>query len=209
MDELTLPQPIAQPVKHPLLRRLGAFSVAHFAYSIVCFHLSAWLLPTFNGLVGALPIWLVMTPFVLILMALYIPLGFLFGRDIKSPVHTLREMAQATALETAIAWCWAAAVIAILFLAENEELVFNVGLPLVLSTFILAYPSSCLALFASLLPMGLSGDLPVPLILGAIPAGLLPPLLFNLGCLWAPKKQPSPPGTPAPETPAQKEDAGL
>lgn len=82
-------------------------------------------------------------------------------------------------------------------------------LPLVLSTFILAYPSCCLALSASLLPMGLSGNLPVPLILGAIPAGLLPPLLFNLGCLWASKKQLPAPSAPAPEAPAQKEDADL
>lgn len=173
MDEPLISEPLPQ---EPSTARLtGAFALAHFPFSILSV-LALYLFPTID------PMWL-NRPLVpaLVLMALYFPLGLLFGAGIPwARVHTYQDLGRAISYQAGIAWLWAIAMLWSVFF------VMPVGFFAMALTLFLAFPSSLFALsFLSLFP-----DASLPLILIsfmslAIPAGLLPPLLFNLGSYCA------------------------
>lgn len=150
-----------------VLRCLGHFAVAHFSLSLLSSGIGLFAMDS-PILIFLLP------PF---LMALYYPLGLLFGASIED--H--HQLALAVLSQAAIAWCWAGLVIWALHGAGEDALLYAV-----LITFPLAYPSSLLVI-AGMFLFGIVGctSLSVSLTLLAIPAGLLPPLLFNLGSFCA------------------------
>lgn len=191
MDEQSLSGPVQAPAGHPLLRRLGSFAVAHFVYSILASQFSVLLfsLPGFSML--ELPPFLsyvVLLSFAVVLIALYLPLGLLAGHNLRAPITTPDDVLRATALEAGLAWLWAGAVLVGVFSPDevNQWLVW-----LAMASFLLAYPSSILVLTGlALTSAGAMMELDALglWVFWAFGAGLLPPLLFNLGCLWTPKK---------------------
>lgn len=170
MDEPLISGPL--PPEPSTARLTGAFALAHFPFSILSV-LALYLLTTID------PMWL-NRPLVpaLVLMALYFPLGLLFGAGIPwARIHTSQELVRAISSQTMIAWGWAAAMFLGFFL--------GIWLGVVL-TFLLAFPSSLFALlFCSLFPDASLPLMLVSLMALAVPAGLLPPLLFNLGSFCA------------------------
>lgn len=159
-----------------VLRCLGHFAVAHFSLSLVSCYFGFFAL---NISVSVTPALIFALP--LLLMALYYPLGFIFGSPLDSP----RQLAWAVLSQAAIAWCWAGLVICAMHSGSDDAPLYAV-----LITFPLAYPSSLLVLVGMFL-FGIVGctSLSVSLTLLAIPAGLLPPLLFNLGSFYATKRK--------------------
>ncbi len=166
------------PPQTPSTARLtGAFALAHFPFSLLSLFLTLYLFPAINAEFATTWADDTLVP-ALVLMALYFPLGLLFGAGIPwARVHTPQELVRAISSQAMIAWGWAAAMFSTLFL----------GLwPGVILTFFLAFPSSLFALsFCFLFPDASLPLLLVSLMTLAIPAGLLPPLLFNLGSFCA------------------------
>lgn len=189
MDEQGLtPSVPATPVRHPLLRQLGSFAVAHFVYSVLTSHCTLLLasLPGLN-LLELSPVlsYAVLLAYAAVLILLYLPLGLWSGRHTRAPITTPKEVVQATALETGIAWCWAAVILAGVFSPGEADQWLAW---LAMTTFLLAYPSSTFVLMGlALTSTGTMMDLDIlPLwIFWAFWAGLLPPLLFNLGRFFA------------------------
>lgn len=211
-------------VKRPLSLRLGYFAVTHFVYSICASHVTL-LLASLPGLslleLSPVLSYVVLLAYAAVLVLLYLPLGLLVGRiSNTSNITTVDEAVQATALEAGLAWVWAGAVIAGVFSSPDAEPWLGWLAWLAMASFLLAYPSSILVLMGlALTSAGTMMDLDIlPLwIFWAFWAGLLPPLLFNLGCLWTPKKKAPEPSADAPaftalapELPpsATKEDGG-
>lgn len=228
MDEQSLTSSVPAPAGHPLLRRLGSFAVTHFVYSILASHCTL-LLASLPGLdlleLSPVLSYVVLLAYAAVLILLYLPLGLLVGRNSRSnSITTVDEAVQATALEAGLAWVWAGAVIAGVFSSPEAEPWLGWLAWLAMVSFLLAYPSSILVLMGlALTSTGTMMDLDIlPLwIFWAFWAGLLPPLLFNLGCLWTPKKavpEPTPDASasavpalelPPSELPTTKEDGGL
>ena len=153
-----------------VLRCLGSFAVAHFSLSLlICpFGFCGIDTPIF----GLLPFFFI---------ALYYPLGLLFG----APIDNARQLVWAVLSQAAIAWCWAGAVIWALHGGNEDALLY-----VILLTFPLACPSSLLVLVGIFLLESVfaSSEL-LGFILLSIPAGLLPPLLFNLGGFHATRRK--------------------
>lgn len=192
MDEQSLTPSVPAPAGHPLLWRLGSFAVAHFVYSICASHFTLLFasLPGLN-LLELSPVlsYVVLLAYAAVLILLYLPLGLLVGQNSRSSsITTVDEAVQATALEAGLAWVWAGAVIVGVFSSPEAEPWLGWLAWLVMVSFLLAYPSSILVLMGlALTSTGTMMDLDIlPLwIFWAFWAGLLPPLLFNQGCLWA------------------------
>lgn len=216
-------------VKYPILRRLGAFAVAHFVYSICASHCTL-LLASLPGLslleLSPVLSYAVLLAYAAVLVLLYLPLGLLMGRISRSSgITTVDEAVQATVLEAGLAWIWAGAVIAGVFFSTQAEPWLGWLGWLAMASFLLAYPSSILVLMGLALTSadGTMMDLDALglWVFWAFWAGLLPPFLFNLGCLWEAKRkapEPAPGATPSPVSfpelppaplPTTKEDAGL
>lgn len=213
-----------QAVSHPLLRRLGSFAVTHFIYSILASQLSVLLfsLPGFEQWkLSPVLSYAVLLAYAAVLILLYLPLGLLVGRRTRAPITTPDDVLRATALEAGLAWLWAGAVLVGVFSPgeANQWLAW-----LAMTSLLLAYPSSILVMMGlALTSAGTIMELDALGLWGfwAFWAGLLPPLLFNVGCLWTPKKaapEPAPdapaatalaPELPPAPLPTTKEDAGL
>ena len=115
------------------------------------------------------------------LMALYYPLGLLFG----APIGNARQLAWAVLSQAAIAWCWAGAVIVVLHSGNIDAVALMFFLSLSL-----ACPSSLLVLAGLFfLESVFASSATIGLVLLAIPAGLLPPLLFNLAAFHATRRK--------------------
>ena len=195
MDEQSLTPSVPAPVRHPLLRQLGSFTVAHFIYSFLVSHFTLLLasLPGLN-LLELSPVlsYVVLLAYAAVLILLYLPLGFLTGRSLRTPITTPDDVLRATALETGLAWLWAGAVIAGVFSSPETEPWLGWLAWLAMVSFLLAYPSSILVLMG--LALTSAGTMMELNALGlwifwAFWAGLLPPLLFNLGSLHATRRE--------------------
>lgn len=168
MDERLTPPPARASAA---LKHLGAFALAHFSLSLASCA-SGFVVMEYPALFISLALGLI---------ALFYPLGRLFGGSMGDR----RELAVAVASQTAIAWCWAGLVLWA-FYSDGEPLWALIPL-----TFCLAYPS-CLLVLVGMVTFGTVGFLPGPMVgmaLMAVPAGLLPPLLFNLGSLHATRRE--------------------
>ena len=174
----------------PILRGIGAFATVHFPYSIFTVFLSTIL----GGLVTSL--WHYAPPFfgtipmffyALILMVPYFLLGLLMGVFGWSGIQRRWELPLNILTQSTIAWIWAALVLLLMLAIEVSTqakvplLGFTFGLmfPLLPITLFLAFPSCLMVLLGATW----AGD-SIPLLsmaIWAIPAGALPPLLFNLG----------------------------
>lgn len=184
MDALPLSGPERVSARALFFRRFGRFAGAHFCYTVSCFFACCFLvylmgLAALSNVVEP-PEWLLETLFFwlfpMALMLGYVPLGYRCGGKDAWPLPLRgRDLAVSVLAEAAVAWCWAAVVI--VTFATELDLVF---LFFYLS-FFLAFPSSVFV-WATL---GLAGLDPVwCLVIIGFWAGLLPPLLFNLGSYW-------------------------
>ncbi len=177
MDEQLMFEPL--PPKPPTARLTGAFALAHFPFSILSvMALNVLSIDDIEAVTGWVGSFLVPS---LILMALYLPLGLLFGAAIPwARINTAQELGRAIWTQAVIAWGWALTMLWSIFF------IMPMGIFAVFLTFFLAFPSSLFVLSFSFVFAGSS----LSLLLGsmmvlAIPAGLLPPLLFNLGSFCA------------------------
>ncbi len=153
--------------------RLRGFAAAHFGLSVLCY-----VAVTSSELFYSGPI-MVMAVGV-IFMVLYFPAGMLMGTVAPwARVSTLWELGVAVATQAGIAWVWAGLVLAAVYDPEPSGPL----LWLILPTLVLAAPSSLFVPWAIWflaevfqVPAGFPGWLAAALL-----AGLLPPLLYNLG----------------------------
>ncbi len=115
-----------------------------------------------------------------IFMILYFPAGMLMGTVAPwARVSTLWDLGVAVATQAGIAWVWAGLVLAAIYEPEPSSPL----LCLILPTLVLAAPSSLFVPWAIWLlaeVFQVSAGFPVWLA-AALLAGLLPPLLYNLG----------------------------
>ena len=178
----------------PILRGLGAFSAVHFPYSLFAIFLSN----TLYGLLFASELHriLALGPMSFFLGALpfiipYFLLGLLMGHFAWSRLQSRRELVCNILIQTAIAWSWAAVVLLVLTSMEmaGDRLGVTVALmvPILPVTLFLAFPS-CLFVLGGLDWLGAGTPL-LAMALWAIPAGALPPLLFNLGNYLASRRR--------------------
>lgn len=186
------------------LTRLGGFAAGQFALSTLCYVVVWTLLLLFAPLIPDSAVWL----FVALSAATMVPyfhMGMvLSGAADWARVSTARQFFLSLASQTAIAWLWAGAVLLCAFAQAPEwpaALIF-------LATLRLACPSSLFVAFGSgWWPFcDLLGDTPgqwVGFLLLAALAGLLPPLLYNLGNLFMARQLEKRADTPAAELPAQ------
>ncbi len=153
--------------------RLKGFAAAHFALSVLCY-----IAVTSSGELFYMGPIMVMAVGV-IFMVLYFPAGMLMGTVApRSRVSTLRELGVAVATQAGIAWIWAGLVLGAVYEPEPSPLLW-----LILPTLVLAAPSSCFvpwAIWFLAEVFQVSAGFPVWLA-AALLAGLLPPLLYNLG----------------------------
>ncbi len=154
--------------------RLGGFAAGHFGLSALCVAAMS------NGLfwhVG--PIDSVMAITVLF-MAFYFPVGIFMGAVAPwARVSTPRELGRALVTQVGAAWMWGWLVLIAIFVPGA----IAVLVWLVFPTLILAAPSS---LFVLSTAGAFGGDLMDPdsflvWLAAMLAAGLLPPLLYNLG----------------------------
>lgn len=173
MDEQT--KLLSIPKRRPIL----AFALAHFPFSL----LSAFLIPCLSWydsfFDGRDPSFVVM---MILLFALYFPLGLLLGSCLTwARIDTPKALGQAVRSQTLVAWSWATLLLASIF--------SPLGTFSILFTLLLAFPSSMLALTFEPFLLRVLNDTVFSFLLSltvlAIPAGLLPPLLFDLGCFCA------------------------
>ncbi len=155
--------------------RLGGFAAGHFGLSLLC-----WIAMMSSGL-----LWLTASPgenmaVALVFMALYFPVGMLMGAVAPwARVSTLRELGRALVSQVGIAWFWGWLVLMAIFVPGTLALLVWLVFP----TFILAAPSSYFVLCA----VGLTNrefwdpDVFLVWLVAMLAAGLLPPLLYNLG----------------------------
>ena len=184
-EQINLPL-VAPPAKsHPISRGIGAFSAVHFPYSIVSLFLVQAVYSLLVNL-GLYRDWVLESfPVFLCTLALMVPyflLGLLMGCFEWSRVKSRQELVCTTLSQAAIAWGWAAVILLLLASLETEPLFWNIVLsflaPLLPITLFLAFPSCMLVLTGA----ALAGETPLlAMACWAVPAGLLPPLLFNLG----------------------------
>lgn len=156
--------------------RLGGFAAGHFGLSLLC-----CIAVMSSGLLEGLTSGEAMAA-ALVMMALYFPVGMFLGAVAPwARVSAPRELGLALVTQAGIAWAWAGLVLIAVFVPwALARLVW-----LVFPTFTLAAPSSCFVLCAVSL-LGSAGGFTE---IGAFPvwlaaallAGLLPPLLYNLG----------------------------
>ena len=166
---------ISTPKRRPML----AFALAHFPFSL----LSTFLIPClswydsfFDGRDLSFVVMMVL------LFVLYFPLGFLLGSCLTwARIDTPKALGRAVQSQTLVAWSWAALLLVSIF--------SPLGTFSILFTLLLAFPSSMLALTFEPFLLRVLNDTAFSFVLSltllAIPAGLLPPLLFNLGSFCA------------------------
>ncbi len=178
--------------------RLKGFAAAHFALSVLCY-----TAVTSSGELFYMGPIMVMVVGV-IFMVLYFPAGMLMGTVApRARVSTLRELGVAVATQAGIAWVWAGLVLGAVYEPEPSGPL----LCLILPTLVLAAPSS---LFVPCAIWFLAEVFQVPArfpvwLAAALLAGLLPPLLYNLGnfCVGRRKRTVQ---TPTPQIETQKTD---
>ncbi len=152
--------------------RLGGFAAGHFGLSLLCYiaMMSSGLLWASMGENMAVA---------LVFMIFYFPVGMLMGAAAPwARVSTLRELGRAVVSQVGIAWIWGGLVLMAVFVPWT----LAVLVWLVFPTPILAAPSSYFVLCAA----GLAGTTRLSnnflvWLAAMLAAGLLPPLLYNLG----------------------------
>ncbi len=167
--------------------RLRGFAAAHFALSVLCYAavMSCELLDM------AEPLGVMVMAVGVIFMVLYFPAGMLMGTVApRARVSTLRELGVAVATQAGIAWVWAGLVLGAVYDPEPSDPL----LWLILPTLVLAAPSS---LFVPCAIWFLAEVFQVPAgfpvwLAAALLAGLLPPLLYNLGNFCVNRREYSP-----------------
>ncbi len=189
MDELPLSGPERVSPGQLFLRRFVRFAGAHFCYTVSCFFVCCFLVYLMGLALLAIeprgvPKWLLEALcFWLLPMALmlgYLPLGYWFGgKDVWPLPLQGGDLAASVLAEAAVAWGWAAGVIAVFAMESDLVIVL-----FYLSVF-LALPSSVFVwIGAGVLGLAGSEDPVWGLACAGFWAGLLPPLLFNLGSYW-------------------------
>ncbi len=153
--------------------RLGGFAAGHFGLSLLC-----WIAMMSSGLLWA-PTGENMAV-AMVFMIFYFPAGMLMGAVAPwARVSTPRELGRAVVTQVGIAWVWGWLVLMAIFVPGTLALLVWLVFP----TFILAAPSSFFVLCA----VGLTGrefwasDVYLVWLGAMLVAGLLPPLLYNLG----------------------------
>ncbi len=155
--------------------RLGGFAAAHFGLSLLC-----WIVMMSSGLFWHLTSLEENMAASLVFMVLYFPAGTLMSAVAPwARVSTLRELGRAVVTQAGIAWVWGWMVLMAIFVPGTLALLVWLVFP----TFILAAPSS---LFVLSTVGAFAGDLLEPdsfliWLAAMLAAGLLPPLLYNLG----------------------------
>lgn len=158
--------------------RFGGFASGHFVITALC----APLLFFSPLLVESLPI----LPLVLLLMALYLPAGWIVAALRCWERPTLKEGMKAVLYPALFAWGWAFGSWLLFCIPSLSSL----GMWLLLSTYFLACPSFMLmlAVLAQVTDVTVWSAYSLTWYLFMILAGLLPPLLFFLGSIL-PKKR--------------------
>ena len=153
--------------------RLGGFAAAHFGMSVVCY--AAAMSSGLLWLDEEAPL-----AAALVFMALYFPVGTLMGEVAPwTRVSTPRELGRALVTQVGIAWVWGLLILMAVFVPGAA-----IGLAwLVFPTLILAAPSSLFVLYTA---GSFAGEFMRPgsflvWLAAMLAAGLLPPLLYNLG----------------------------
>ncbi len=176
--------------------RLGGFAAGHFGLSLLCYiaMMSSGLLWHLTSLEENMAASLVF-------MALYFPVGTLMGAVAPwARVSTLRELGRALATQVGIAWVWGWLILIAIFVPGTLALLVWLVFP----TFILAAPSSY---FVLSMAGAFAGDFMEPdsflvWLAAMLIAGLLPPLLYNLGNFCVSRGE----AARAPQTETQKTD---
>ncbi len=155
--------------------RLGGFALGHFGLSLVCYLAFAAVFefsPYYPSILSSQAAVILIS---IGLMALYFPLGLFFGAVAPwARVSTPGELVRSTLTQCGIAWGWAALVLC-------SIPVFPLVMLLFWPTIVLAFPSSIFTLVWAGLLSSLGDAQFLWFFPTAFLAGLLPPLLFNLG----------------------------